>query len=166
MPRTCTRSATRTEESVLDASRRTLWRVRRLAFLLAVTACGESGPPAVLHLGGDTVVLEPGARIIDIHVRTAGPEPEFLPDSVVAHAGDVLRLSSEDSGPHALVFDESLTDDVGVAFLMATHQGRSLPLTEQGSAWVVELSNAPHGRYTVRCLTHGAVLDIMLKATR
>ena len=108
-------------------------RVRRLAFVsamaalaaLAAGACSrEQQPeqPAYLGLGSDTVLLPPGARITDVHVR-ATADPELQPDAVNARSGDVLRCSAEDGGPHALVFDISLTDAEGMSFLRATQPG-------------------------------------------
>jgi plastocyanin len=144
-----------------EASRRARERVRRLVFVMALAGCGgEVEPaPAVLHLGQDTVVLAPGARITDVHVRAADGA-EFLPDEVEARAGDVLRFSSEDGGPHALVFDRGDTDAAGFAFVTETDQQRSLPLTEQGAAWIVTFADAPGGLYVIRCLTHGASLEV------
>jgi plastocyanin len=93
-------------------------------------------------------------------VRASGDGGEFLPGVVDAGAGDVLRFSSEDGGPHALVFDQGDTDAAGFAFVTGTDQRRSLPLTEQGAAWIVTFAEAPVGRYVIRCLTHGATLDV------
>jgi plastocyanin len=145
-------------------SRRARERVRRLAFVIVLAACGgEAEPaPAVLHLGEDTVVLAPGARITDVHVRAGGDGGEFLPDEVEARPGDVLRFSSEDGGPHALVFVQGDTDAAGFAFVTGTDQQRSLPLTEQGAAWIVTFADAPAGRYAIRCLTHGATLEVVV----
>lgn len=143
------------------ASRRAQKRVRRLASLclLAAACSGETdSAPAVLHLGQDTVVLSPGARITDVHVRTRAGQPEFLPDSVEVHPGDVIRFSSEDRGPHALVFDSGATDPAAFGYLERSGQSRSLPLTEEGAAWVVLLEDAPAGHYAVRCLTHDATM--------
>lgn len=148
------------------ASRRAPRRVRRLAFVLALAACaGEpEAVPVVLHLGEDTVVLEPGARITDVHVRARRDQPEFLPAEFMAHPDDVIRFSSEDGGPHALVFDRAGTDGAGFEFVSATGQQRGLPLTEEGAAWVVLLEDAPVGRYTVRCLTHGGMVVLSVEA--
>ncbi|HUF70052.1 MAG TPA: plastocyanin/azurin family copper-binding protein [Longimicrobiales bacterium] len=145
-----------------EASRRALLRVRRLAFVMTLWACGSEAEPSpvVLHLGEDTVVLAVGARITDVHVRASQDGREFLPATVEARPGDVLRFSSEDGGPHALVFDEAETDPDGLAFVSSTGQRRSLPLMEPGAAWVVTLADSPAGLYTVRCLTHGSTLAV------
>jgi plastocyanin len=139
------------------ASRRALIGVRRLACILPLIASCRSGDaPAVLHLGADSVVLASGASITDVHVR-ASPDSidEFQPQRVKVRPGDVLRFSSEDGGPHALVFELEGTDGAAFEFIESTDQLRSLPLTVPGASWVVSLVDAPAGRYTVRCLTHG-----------
>jgi hypothetical protein len=58
------------------------------------------------------------------------------------------------------VFDRGETDAAGFAFVTETDQQRSLPLTEQGAAWIVTFADAPAGRYVIRCLTHGASLEV------
>ncbi len=100
--------------------------------------------------------------MVDIGVRIAADSVEFSPDSLTAHAGDVLRFSARDNGPHALVFDEQATDSAARAFLQGTAQVRSLPLLNTSSKWIVSLADAPAGFYAVRCLTHGGRAAIMV----
>jgi len=141
------------------------WRARRLAFFLTLLPAGCRAPsgeppptPSVLVVDGDTIILAAGARIMEVSVRAGGAE--FDPDSMQLQSGDVIRFTAQDRGPHAIVFEEAETDAAGQAFLEATGQSRGVPLLSQDAAWVVSLMEAPGGRYTVRCLTHGAVARI------
>ena len=145
-------------------------RVCRLVLCAWFAACadgaGESAQaPTVLLLGTDTVALERGARVTDILLTAKPGGTEFEPAQVEARPGDVLRFSAGDGGPHALVFDDRLTAVEAMTFLAATGQLRGLPLLERGAAWIVSLAGAPHGRYVVRCLTHGGEIRIQLGPT-
>lgn len=148
-------------------SRRALIGVRRLVFVLPLAAaCGTGDAPAVLHLGADSVVLAPGARITDVHIRAAPDSlDEFQPSRIDVRPGDVLRFSSEDGGPHALVFERDGTDVSAFEFIETTDQLRSLPLTGQGASWIVSLVDAPPGSYTVRCLTHGRTFTAVVSGS-
>lgn len=142
-------------------------RVRRLVLVVLFAACADrpDDRQARLRLGRDTVLLAPGARIIDIHVRAEPGGAEFEPARVAARTGDVLRFGARDGGPHAIVFDNGLTGAAALAFLEATGQARGLPLLESGAEWVVSLAGAPAGRYVARCLTHAGVALIELTPT-
>lgn len=121
-------------------------------------------PPVVLHLDGDSVVLEPGAIVVDIAVGSA--DGDFAPDSATAIAGDVIRIRSENAGPHAVGFDVTASDTSATRFLISTDQIRALPLLEPDAQWMVSLAGAPVGRYVLICMTHGARAEVRVSDTR
>ena len=91
--------------------------------------------PAVLELAADTVQL---------------------PDSIVAHPGDVVRFTAGDGATHALAFDGASLAAEARTFLERTSQMRSPPLITEGATWIISLADAPAGTYRFRCLTHNA----------
>lgn len=137
------------------------------AFVIASSlACDAPPPPppVVLYLDGDSVVLEPGAIVVDVTVGSG--DGDFAPDSVTAIAGDVIRIRSENAGPHAVGFDVTASDTSATGFLRSTDQIRALPLLEPDAQWMVSLAGAPVGRYVLICLTHGARAVVGVNATR
>lgn len=133
---------------------------------LAGIACGERqpAPSVVLDLDGDTVVLAPGAVVVDLGVG-GGSAGDFSPDSAVARPGDVLRIRALDAGPHALAFDAGRSDSTTIVFLESTDQLRAMPFLEPEASWVVSLDRAPTGLYVVQCLTHGQRAMIRVQAS-
>lgn len=129
-------------------------------------AC-ESGPPPppiILDLEGDTVVLAQGAVVLDFTVGMV--TRDFEPDTARAIAGDVVRIRSLDSGPHAMGFDAASSDTSAIRFLTETGQIRALPLVEPDALWVISLVDAPVGRYVVVCLTHGTSAEVLVTDSR
>jgi hypothetical protein len=135
-----------------------------LVFWAGLACEGRTPPlPVVLELDGDTVVLTPGAIILDV---TVGGRPDFAPDTAHAIAGDVIRVRSLDSGPHAVGFDVAASDTSAIRFLASTGQIRALPLLEPEALWIVSLEDAPPGLYVLVCLTHGARAEIRVTDSR
>jgi len=120
--------------------------------LAAVLACAESdlpgGEAAELEIGDETVRLEPGVQVVDVllRFRTASAVP-IEPDTIRIRPGDIVRIVTGDSRPHAVVFDaDRLTPDAR-AFLERTGQLRGPPLIQEGAAWVLSFEGAPPGAY-------------------
>jgi hypothetical protein len=118
----------------------------------------------VLDLDGDTVVLAAGAIVIDVTVGGAGTE--FAPDTATAVEGDVVRIRSLDSGPHAVGFDITRSDSSAIRFLTETDQIRALPLIEPEALWIVSVQDAPEGRYALVCVTHGTRAEVQVRLSR
>jgi hypothetical protein len=145
--------------------RRAAMRCAGALVFWAGLACEDRTPPlpVVLELDGDTVLLTPGAIILDV---TVGGRPDFTPDTAQAVAGDVIRVRSLDSGPHAVGFDVAASDTSAIRFLASTDQIRALPLLEPEARWIVSLENAPSGLYVLVCLTHGARAELRVTDSR
>jgi len=139
-----------------------------LACFILAAACEappQLQPPAELELEDRTVLLERGAEIVDIRLRSPSTGDPVLPDSVDARPGDVLRFIAADALVHAVAFDDSALSPEQHAFLESTGQLRSPPLLAVGSSWVVSLEAAPPGRYPFRSLTHDAHGVVVLVPT-
>ncbi len=136
--------------------------------LVALAACAEPPPPPptplTLDLGEERVTLAPGAMIHDIAIAAAPGASEYVPRQARVRPGDVVRFVASDAGPHALRFDAPPSAEAA-AFLDESGQWRGLPLVGRASAWLVSFDEAPPDRYTLRCLTHGATMDIEVVAS-
>jgi plastocyanin len=126
-------------------------------FSAVLAACAEAQPPGPLPLviGGDTVLLAVGARILDVRVQRRVDGVEFDPAVVAARPGDVLRFTAGDTQGHAIAFDGARLGAGVRDFLERTGQLRGPPLPDPGTSWIVSLDGAPPGIYPFRCLTHG-----------
>lgn len=137
-------------------------RARRFVFfalLLGCGGCGHEAGPGYIVIGGDTIPLASGAKIVDVTIET-GREPEIQPSKVEAAPGDVVRIESLDGGPHALAFDLTSTDSASRAYLEETGQLRGPPLLTAGAAWILRFDEASRSGYVIRCLTHDATLQL------
>jgi plastocyanin len=108
-----------------------------------------------LDVGGDTIQLAPGVDIHDVQIRNSA-EAEFVPASIAARSGDVVRFTTTDSRTHLIEFDEISLPGNARSLFEGKTQVRSPPLLVQGAAWVVSLEDAPAGTYTFLCSTHGS----------
>jgi plastocyanin len=106
-----------------------------------------------LDVGSDTIQLAPGVDIHDVQIRNSA-EAEFVPASVTARSGDVVRFTTTDSRTHLIEFDQASLPGNARSQFEAKSQLRSPPLVVQGAAWVVSLEGAPAGTYTFMCSTH------------
>jgi plastocyanin len=121
-------------------------------------ACERGSAPVsdrTLPLDKDTIQLEASVNLIDVRIRT-GQASHFAPDTIRAHAKDVLRFTSADALTHAVLFDAAGMTAGMREFLERTSQLRGPPLLSAGSSWVLNLDGAPVGVYPFTCLGHNA----------
>lgn len=133
--------------------------------LLGSLACDEVVPdrPAELELDdGRTVELPAGAQIHAVRVGQ-GPSgaEQFIPDTVRARPGDVVRFIAGDRASHAVVFQENLLSPDALSYLEDTGRLRGPPLISRETSWVVGLEDAPAGLYPFLCTVH-AVDGVMI----
>jgi len=95
---------------------------------------------------------------VDLHRVALGGERDrerIFPDSVLAREGDVVAFETVDGRVHELDFAvDSLTPDQ-LDFLRASRQLESPPLLSLGTRFLVDLTDAPDGRYVFRARTVG-----------
>ena len=108
-----------------------------------------------LDVGSDTIQLAPGVEIHDVQIRNSA-EAEFVPASIAARSGDVVRFTTTDSRTHLIEFDQASLPGNARSQFEAKTQLRSPPLVVQGAAWVVSLEDSPAGTYPFICSTHGS----------
>jgi plastocyanin len=126
------------------------------ALCLAASACDApalpgSGPE--LQLDGATVRLPRGASVHTVELGAASRG--FQPPRVAARPGDAVRFTVTDAMLHDIAFDDAALPADARNFLESTGQLRSPPLVVRGATWVVNLEDAPPGRYPFLCTTHG-----------
>jgi plastocyanin len=121
-----------------------------LLALLAL-ACNRGAQPeerAVLELAEETIHLEHGVRLTDILVRSgSATSAAFVPDTVRARPGDVVRFIAADRHPHSIAFESSQLSPAVEEFLRSSSQLRGPPLITEGASWIVSFADAPAGRY-------------------
>jgi len=79
----------------------------------------------------------------------------IVPAEVLAGEGDVVAFETVDGRIHELAFEpDSLTVEV-LDFLRETRQLQSPPLIDLGTRFLVDLENAPDGRYVYWARTVG-----------
>jgi plastocyanin len=135
-----------------------------LLLALACSAC-ENNPLSrqkKLDIGGDTVTLERGVRIVDVRVGGQA-NPEFEPAAPRASVGDVVRFTTADSRTHLLDFDTVAMAPAAKTRFLAKSQVRSPPLLVSGAAWIVSLDSIPPGDYAFYCRTHDATGRLTVK---
>lgn len=124
-----------------------------LLILMALAACGEGHQSAPeLRLDSQVVRLPRGARVHDVALQADSADAQ--PIVVHAEPGDIVRFTTRDNRTHAVAFGAALSD-AARAFLQRTSQLSGPPLTDAGSTWIVNLADAPPGRYPFRCLSDG-----------
>lgn len=128
--------------------------------LLGPLACDDVVPdrPAELELDdGRTVELPAGAQIHAVRVGQ-GPSgaEQFIPDTVRARPGDVVRFIAGDGASHAVVFQENLLSPDARSYLESTGRLRGPPLVARETSWIVGLEEAPGGVYPFLCTVHAA----------
>ncbi len=86
-----------------------------------------------------------GARDVD----------RVLPILTTAEPGDVIEFHTVDGRIRMLSFDADSLSASARTFLEETRQLSSPPLIDRGSRFLVDLSDAPEGRYVFRTRTSG-----------
>lgn len=119
--------------------------------------------------GGSEIALDsasvsiPGS-VHDVEIAGAGAADSIAPASVEAQPGDAVRFTVGDRRPHALMFTVDELAPPVREFLDATGQLRGPPLVNQGSSWVVLLTDAPPGRYPFYCRSHDAHGELVVNS--
>lgn len=135
-----------------------------LALLIAALA---GGCDAVA--GGSEIELDSGSvsvagSVHEVEIGGAGAVDSIAPTRVEASPGDAVRFVVADRRPHALMFTvDALAPDVR-EYLESTGQLRGPPLVNEGSSWVILLSDAPPGRYPFYCRSHDAHGEVIVKS--
>ena len=99
--------------------------------------------------------LPSGAVLHRVTLGGRGSEEHAVPTLIQASPGDGVEFLTVDHRVHTVEFlADSLVTEV-MAFLEYTGQMASPPLVERGSRFVLNLQNAPVGRYFFRSEGHG-----------
>jgi plastocyanin len=134
--------------------------------LLALLCSGCENSPLrrekTLDIGGDTITLERGVRIVDVRVGGQA-NPEFAPVDLRARVGDVVRFTTADSRTHLIDFDTAAMPPAAKTLFASKTQLRSPPLLVNGTIWIVSLAGAAPGDYTFHCRTHEATGRLTVK---
>lgn len=124
---------------------------------VASGACerGDTGPRSI-DIDGGAVELPRGAEVHTVRLRAAMGRGFIEPDTVRARPGDAVRFVAGDDRGHAVAFESDRLDPGAERFLFRTGQLRGAPLVRAETAWIVDLTDAPPGRYPFRCLNTGS----------
>lgn len=109
-----------------------------------------SDPEALQALG-----LSPGVQLHRVTLGGRGAEEHAVPTLVLASPGDGVEFVTVDHRVHTLMFPvDSLSPAVRL-FLEESGQISSPPLVTRGSRFILNLTNAPPGRYLFVSDGHG-----------
>lgn len=131
-----------------------------LPFLFLFTSAeGCRGPTADPDLipaeEAEALGLTAGARLHRVSLGGRGAEEHAVPTVIRAYPGDGVEFLSVDHRVHTLEFvTDSLAREVR-EFLEATGQIDSPPLVSRGNRFILNLKNAPVGRYFFLSEGHG-----------
>jgi plastocyanin len=116
-----------------------------LAVVLAVTACGESGPATSVNAAATVGTAGVDLGTPSVHV-TATDLQQFSPATQTAHVGDIVQWTNTGTINHTVTFDSfsSLSD---------------LSL-QAGATWEVKFT-AP-GTYPYRCTIHAGMTGTLV----
>lgn len=119
--------------------------------------------------GGSSIALDSAdvsidGRVHDVAIAGAGATDSIAPARLEAAPGDAVRFVVEDRRPHALMFTVDALDPPIREYLEGTGQLRGPPLVNEGSTWVVLLSDAPPGRYPFYCRSHDAHGELIVNS--
>jgi len=125
--------------------------------LFFLTGCvgSDADPP-----GADPEVLEalglsPRAQLHRVTLGGRGAEEHAVPTLIMASPGDGVEFVTVDHRVHTLTFPvDSLSYEVRL-FLEESGQNSSPPLVTRGSRFILNLENAPPGRYPFVADGHG-----------
>jgi plastocyanin len=140
--------------------------------LFAFSACDHDGPslsrsdekgPREIVLGTDTMKLPDSVHVATVRMDRS-KRAEITPAQVTVRTGDLVRFIASDAGAHAIAFDGETLEQGAREFLDRTGQMRSPPFVESGSTWVVSFKDAPPGKYSYRCPTHGVQGEVTVTA--
>jgi plastocyanin len=105
---------------------------------------------------------ERGARTIVVRMVGDAKGYRFVPASITAHVGDVVRFVNVSGGPHNVAFWADRIPD-GAAATLQTNMGETTgPLSgamifEPNAVYTVSLAGLPAGTYNYYCLPHQAM---------
>ena len=113
-----------------------------------------------LHLPG-VVAQAQALHDVRIDAHAERDQYRFLPATVVARPGDVVRFRAGKGAPHSIVFEGSGLSPQARMAPNNTMGGRagdltSPLLTEEGSEYRIVVPALPPGRYEFFCLPHRA----------
>ena len=122
-----------------------------------MTGCGgsEAGAP-----GSDPEVLEalglsPRAQLHRVTLGGRGAEEHAVPTRIQASPGDGVEFLTVDHRVHTLTFLLDSLSWEGRRFLEESGQISSPPLVSRGSRFILNLQDAPPGRYPFVSEGHG-----------
>lgn len=119
--------------------------------------------------GGESIALDSAELSVagsahEIRLSGQGARDSIAPARVEAEPGDAIRFVVDDRRPHALTFTvDALSPEVR-EYLETTGQLRGPPLVNEGSSWVVVLTDAPAGRYPFHCRSHDDGGEIVVRS--
>lgn len=124
---------------------------------LLLAGCSDSGAEGT---GADAEALRalglsPRATLHRVNLGGRGAEEHAVPTRILASPGDAVEFKTLDHRVHTLTFPlDSLSSEVRL-FLEESEQTSSPPLVTQGSRFILNLENAPPGRYPFVSHGHG-----------
>lgn len=125
--------------------------------LLSLAGCSGSGAEG---LGADAEALQalglsPRAQLHQVTLGGRGAEEHAVPTRILASPGDGVQFVTVDHRVHTLAFPlDSLSTEVRF-FLEESGQISSPPLVTRGSRFILNLKDAPPGRYPFVSDGHG-----------
>lgn len=128
-----------------------------MGLTLVLNACGSSGTETVSADSAIRDSLGIGPRVALHRIALGGDRDSerIVPSELRVEEGDVVAFETVDGRIHELAFEpDSLAPDI-LDFLRKTRQLRSPPLMNLGTRFLVDLEDAPEGRYVFRGRTVG-----------
>jgi plastocyanin len=125
----------------------------------ALAACGEARTDMTDDELRAALDLPRGAGLHRVEVTVAGERLRLLPLRTRVRQGDVVRFVALDHRDHVVRFQGGEMDPEALAFLQRTGQDRPPPLLGLDGRLVLDLREAPAGRYPFRVESSGLSTD-------
>jgi plastocyanin len=120
-----------------------------------LTGCGEARTGMTDDELRAALELPRGAGIHRVEVTVADERLRVLPLRTRVRQGDVVRFAVLDHRDHVVRFQDGEMDPEPLAFLRRTGQDRPPPLLGLDARLVLDLREAPAGRYPFRVESSG-----------
>jgi plastocyanin len=125
--------------------------------LLGLPGCGlvSHGEPDPQVEEARALGLPEGARLHRVTLGGRGATEHAVPPLIQARPGDGVEFLTEDHRVHTVTFPADSLEPEVHAFLEASGQLGSPPLVSRGTRFVLQLRDAPTGRYPFVSEGHG-----------